>query len=367
MKAHLLLIFFIITANSYSQSVSIKNLKSGELALNLITIGYNPKEITELSINGPIDANDIAYINNNMPRLKNIDLYDGTISDHAIPEKAFWNNNHIERIVLPKELLHINNQAFELCVSLEEVIFNTEITNIGYNVFMNCISLKSIDLSKCSELNNIGLWMFVGCENLTSVKFPSSIETIYSSGFSNCTSLEKIDLSHSNLKEIQDWTFYKCVSLKEVLLPKSIKKLGLISFEDCSNLQNFTVMSPIPPILDEDVFLNVPQSSCKLIVPTGSKIKYQTAAQWGMFDNIVEMNFDPSTNTELIQQENIKTANGTLLIENINKVANVSLCNLNGSIVYSKNNITNQITINNLKPGIYILLINNKATKISIL
>lgn len=394
MKAHILLFFCLIAANLYSQTISINNEIPGELNQKMVMGNYNSKEVTDLSLSGYINAKDIAYININMTNLKNIDLYKCTIDDYAIPEGAFRENNNIERVVLPQKTKTIEIGAFAFCENLKEIIFSsyletlgvcsfegcinlktidfsicTELSNVFKASFSDCKSLKFVDLSKCLKLNYIADGMFSGCDLLTEILLPQSIEIIRSNAFQNCYLLKKIDFSKCNVKEIQGSAFSDCVSLKEVVLPKTIKTLDYGVFYNCTSLRFFTIMASTPPTLYMFIFSNTSYSSCKLIVPEGSKTKYQTAQFWDSFDtynNIFEITDEFPTDILTIKKQYLIITHNSITINNLSIKTNVELYGINGNVIYSNANSTNQLIIDNLNQGIYILKVGKMIKKISV-
>ncbi len=77
----------------------------------------------------------------------------------------YWTN--IKRIVLPKSIYRVDNNAFEMCTLLEEVIMSDNIKQIGFAAFNHCHCLKSIELP-CS-LQLIESYAFANSKNLKEV------------------------------------------------------------------------------------------------------------------------------------------------------------------------------------------------------
>ncbi len=112
--------------------------------------------ITQLSINGNIDASDIFFIRDSMPVLKTLDLkyvkidgYTGivdttlfrsakiemTFPENTLPPASFRNKYTLQSIVLPPLLSYIDRYSFSGCVNLDTITFsNTLMVNISDSI-----------------------------------------------------------------------------------------------------------------------------------------------------------------------------------------------------------------------------------------
>ena len=91
-------------------------------------------------------------------------------------------------------------------------------------------------------------------------------------------------------------------------------------------------------------------------MPIGSKSAYQSANQWKDFVNIVEM----TTDVPAVDYINIKLypnpATNEFGIETGEKINAVSIYNLNGTLILSKQVLDNNVVnINSLVSGIYLV------------
>ena len=134
-------------------------------------------------------------------------------------------NKRLEKIVIPRNTLIINNSAFKDCSSLKEVIFEE------------------------SENRTIKASCFRGCTSLEKVVLPTNLVTISLNLFEDCTSLKEIELPES-LLNIDDDAFRGCTSLEKINLPEGLKYIGNAAFLECSKLSNITLPTDIETILN---------------------------------------------------------------------------------------------------------------------
>lgn len=112
----------------------------------------------------------------------------------------------LKHIQLPKKLEYIGMAAFKNCKSLQKVIFPSSITEINFECFANCINLKCIEMISVQFIGDLA---FYGCNNLETVIFSN------------------------NLKSIENSSFYKCISIRDINFPSSLRTIGENAFRDC--------------------------------------------------------------------------------------------------------------------------------------
>ena len=146
--------------------------------------------------------------------------YLGTSSDVSIPneidnkivtkiaEKAFYQNENLQNVVLPKT-----------------------IKDIGRDAFGNCINLNNITMP--DSINSIGSSAFAGCNNLESFIIPESLTKIAEKTFYMCTSLHTINIP-KNVKKIESNAFAGCTSLSSVTITDNTSNLGIGIFDNCN-------------------------------------------------------------------------------------------------------------------------------------
>lgn len=178
-----------------------------------------------------------------------------------------------------------------------------------------------VDGVKC-DVTSIADKAFKECDNLASVVISNGITSIGESAFEG---VYNADFTlPTTLKTIGDYAFWDAESFVDLILPEGLESIGVGAFDCCFNLQNLTLPSTLKSI-GEDAFLRTirlstvishikepfeidvsvfakefewddvnkwylfTKSSATLIVPFGTKTKYEATAGWDMFQSITEM------------------------------------------------------------------------------
>ncbi len=161
-----------------------------------------------------------------------------------LPKKVDAKENLITKIVLPKTIERVGNNAFSYCTSLKEVVFSSSVTELGESVFSSCTNLESVTLP--SNLTVIKDSTFHGCKKLKDIVIPTTVTKIEYRAFRECESLETVNFSNA-LKTIGHEAFFGCSSLTSVNLPTSLIELGGYSFA-YTKVKTFTVPKNIKTV-----------------------------------------------------------------------------------------------------------------------
>jgi hypothetical protein len=287
------------------------------------------KTVTKLTVTGNIYYSDFQVLRDNMPILDTLDISNVSIvafsgyPANRIPESALINKMTLKYINLPNSINSIGKNAFTNCSELTYIIVPDNVDSIADYAFSDC-KLVSISLGK--SLKFLGENVFY-CSNKTIkyilvhsqnqsfsvsenvlfnksktsiVKFPCGSELINYTipntttsigdwSFSYCEKITSITLPN-NLKTIGFCSFVNCIGLSKITIPSSVTSIRSYAFSWCSGLTSIYSLSAIPVDLSSmnPVFDGINKTTCTLYVPIGSKSKYQVAAQWKDFVNIVE-------------------------------------------------------------------------------
>ena len=257
---------------------SVTLYSSGTLAQYITEEEKNT--ITSLKITGPLNDNDIEFINQMIKNkmgawdtyegegegsLMTLDLKESTIVTSAISLIS----NTLVSLVLPngldvialhcEELISVNipegviSLDLSGCSALKSVILPDGLLVVD---LQSCESLKSVDLP-----NGVERVIMHKCKSLTTIDVPDGIELVYSNvltsnnrfekliDLSECTSLITVNLPNS-VKEIGESAFYNCVSLKNVSLPNELEIIGSGAFVGCSSLTDMEFPNSITEIHD---------------------------------------------------------------------------------------------------------------------
>ena len=95
-------------------------------------------------------------------------------------------------IALPPMLVCVGKGAFNGCRSLAVLELPTALQAIEREAFAHCAALASIDLSRCTSLDQIEARAFDGCTALAAVALPEHLRELKGSAFARCTALTQL-------------------------------------------------------------------------------------------------------------------------------------------------------------------------------
>lgn len=222
---------------------------------------------------------------------------------------AFFNSQHLKKIVLTNDMETLGLSVFGYGKNLEKVILSSNIKELPSYIFRNCKKLNSVFIPK--GVTTIASSAFEGCISLESISLPESVATVGTAAFMGCTSLESATLS-PNLKVIPTAMFRDCSKLAEVIIPFGITTIGNGAFAGCKAMQSFDLPESINYIDDfafrylsnlKDIYCHattVPNTTkftfgdvdlpqVTLHVPASSVDSYQSTSPWNQFGAIVPL------------------------------------------------------------------------------
>ena len=181
------------------------------------------------------------------------------VKDVEIPEGidsityAFYKNDSINSVSIPKSTVLIVEEAFLECDNLASITFSegSNLQSIGNSAFSGCKSLASVSIPQSTVL--IGEEAFLECDNLASITFSegSNLQSIGNSAFSGCKSLASVSIPQSTVL-IGEKAFLGCDSLASVTI-EGATKIGNLAFSSCKNLTSITIPENVSSI-GEDAF-----------------------------------------------------------------------------------------------------------------
>lgn len=141
--------------------------------------------INALKVVGPINGKDIAVLRMlggrdeedgkevTLARMTYLDLYDATIctdphdicfnrdgkndyveNDNEIPEYMFWKLDRLRTVILPKNVIKIDDNAFYDCLNIENIVVGDATKSIGNDAFGECPNLQNI-VFLCNDKPNL--------------------------------------------------------------------------------------------------------------------------------------------------------------------------------------------------------------------
>ena len=255
----------------------------------------------------------------------------------TIPYATFWGCQALTSVKLPTSLTSIDFYAFYKCSSLETLEIPSSVTSIGRHAFEGCHSLVTLLLPQSiasigesafegcarwtgpldlpSGLTRIEKWTFAYCSSLNSVLIPSSVDSIGECAFNgcsgltgnltlpsvsyigawafnNCSGLTGSLIIPPTVTSIENYSFAGCSALTSLVIPPTISAIGSGAFKGCKSLNSIDSqpLYPVPLDYTIEVFEEVDTTTCRLLIPYGSKQLYETASGWKDFNTILPAN-----------------------------------------------------------------------------
>ena len=206
-------------------------------------------------------------------------LLDIVIPDHVtwIGANAFSNCCSVSDIVIPNSVTYIGYSAFNECGGLEFVTIGSGVRTIEGSVFYGCCNLKNIVIP--DSVTSIGNSAFSYCISLTEIIIPNGVTYIGTSAFSNCNSLVRVTIGRS-VTSIGVLAFDRCSSLTEIVIPEGVTFIGSSAFSACGNLQKIYCTPTIPPTLESNSIFSGIHTDAIIYVPEESVDSYKSAGDW---------------------------------------------------------------------------------------
>lgn len=133
-----------------------------------------------------------------------------------------------------------------------KIIFPKSLESIGNNAFSLSCNLKKIKFPAGSKLTQIGNEAFDRCRQLQEVILPEGLQIIWRDAFSGCGKVKKINLPNT-IRTIDDFAFQEMHSLEEITLPKNLQYLGRSPFLRCDKLRRIIYPGTIREFLNIEI------------------------------------------------------------------------------------------------------------------
>ena len=276
------------------QTINVTAQEKGSGVLEAIGGNENQTNIIDLTVKGTINGYDFVMFKDKMPNLRFLDLTDAKIvynpycyyeqhhsQNDTLGAYAFYQENKLLSITLPKDIKYIGEYAFSDCYKLTHFTLPNTITFIGDYAFCNCSSLVSITIPNSVTAIGGGAFQNTG---LTEIILPNKLERIGSSAFQS-TQLKEIAFP-TTLTTIEWGAFGDCGQLETVRIPSSLQYISDYAFGGCSNLKNVYTYTIEPTDINENTFSNF--ETVQLYVPTASGQNYYWNEGWKRFVNVAE-------------------------------------------------------------------------------
>ena len=151
-------------------------------------------------------------------------------------------------VVIPAKVKTIGAMAFSNRSDVTSVTFTKDIVAIEEKAFENCTGLTG-PFTPPNNLNVIGDYAFAGCSGITEFIFQNKLQSVGTNVFNGCTSLQKSNCPDTML-QIPDYFYYGCSSLTDVVIGTDITAIGDSAFAGCSSLAKIEMSKKITSVGD---------------------------------------------------------------------------------------------------------------------
>jgi hypothetical protein len=369
----------------------------------LTTFTVSPSNPSYFSVNGVLyNKNQSILIQ--YPSNKIGTTYIVPSSVLSIAPCAFRHCASLTNVSLPNSLTYLGNRSFEYCSGLTSIDIPASVNSIGDFSFYSCTRLSTVTVPNL--VTSIGRDMFGYCSGLKSINLGNSVNTIGVYALENCPSLNTITILSETPPTLDITSFSGTKTIRNVYVPSNnavvTYKASLLwssafpgSIIKTLNSTPFTYSVTVPTETNacyiagtmnnwtQQVMTKVDATHYTLIIPTATvadTYKYCSGPDWAFVEkdangndinnrtysanDIVASWATIYTDTKNIHSDNTKlTAGKSFIRAELEGNANVKVYNLSGVLLKQVIG-TGNITINNLKTGLYIVKVNEKAFKV---
>ena len=227
-KLHLLILLLTVMLPHQAAAVTVTSV-AGKLA-DVVT----NHDVTELVINGTLDARDFKFISDELTKIKSLNLSNATIkayksdvddglylggysyADNTLPYCALTGIITLQTLYLPNNLVAIDYGALAGCSALQSISFPSSLETIGDDAFNSCNALSSVQITHF--INRLGSKAFAHCAKLASVLINPSVPLeIGNEAFADCPLLSSVRIG-PKVTSIGDGAFTACFALKDIVV-----------------------------------------------------------------------------------------------------------------------------------------------------
>jgi len=211
-------IFYILVLISLSLNLSAQVYKTVTVSAGGLSAALTSEEkstVTDLTINGTIDARDFKTMRDSISLLTEIDIsgakvvsYEGTngtrqsilgvyYPDNIVPDYAFNENSNLTTICLSSTVISIGERAFRNCSALTTISLPPSVSSIKSEAFWNCTSLTTIEVGWPVPINlkpSTNIFYSVN-KTMCALKVPYGTTSLYQTayGWKDFTNIVELD------------------------------------------------------------------------------------------------------------------------------------------------------------------------------
>jgi len=174
----------------------------------------------------------------------------------------------VQRIILPKTVVHISKKAFASCGSLKEIVLPDSLQFIDAQMLFKCNQIRCIytnvgtlgeSYAKENQIYNVPLecmdqtWHIKNGEVLKcfstekEIKIPVGVTSIGFKAFASNKYVERIEIP-VGVRRIRTRAFFNCSSLQHIVVPESVTQIDGLAFAECAKLESVSLPSTLESI-----------------------------------------------------------------------------------------------------------------------
>jgi hypothetical protein len=213
---------------------------------------------------------------------------------------------------------------------------------------------------------------------LKTLEIPSSVTEITTYAFYECSGITQIRLENGDSELVidksaftsvaptevyfgrqMDFSAVPCTDLETVEFGENVTSIEDKAFSSATSLRSVTAHSTVPPTIGEATFADDTYKSGTLYVKNDAIDSYKAATGWKNFSKIDSL--DDAGISE-ISNDTSAQVNVDGCTISVNSASQVRIVALSGTTVYSgRGNCSVNVT-----PGIYVVIVGNKARKVAV-
>ena len=244
----------------------------------------------------------------------------------CISQNLYIGNERLTKLVIPEGVEEIGYSAFYRCLGITEVTLPSTLKKVGADAFADCTDIQIANITSLQDycaidfanpgsnpfqdyvMHNAFTWMIINGTYLRDyeiMNIPEGLTEIKPNTFAKVDNIGTVNIP-SSVSKIGSYAFFRSVRrLSKVYISGHIADMGEYAFGSCPYISTLYVNDANPDSIPDNAFYNAytynPASgnlsndynykNTKLMVPVGSKEKYEATAGWKLFQNIEEMDF----------------------------------------------------------------------------
>lgn len=245
----------------------------------------------------------------------------------CISQNLYIGNERLTELVIPEGIEEIGYSAFYRCLGITKVSLPSTLKKVGADAFADCTDIQIANVTSLRDycsidfgnpganpfqdyiMNRAFTWMLINGDYLYdqgALIIPEGLTEIKPSTFAKVDNNSTVIIPAS-VSKIGRYAFYSSVNrLSKVYINGHIADMGEYAFGTCPYIATLYVNDANPDSIPDNAFNNsyvynsvsgqtlgqdYNYKNTKLMVPVGSKQKYEAAAGWKQFQKIEEFDF----------------------------------------------------------------------------